>query len=381
MPIIPAKILREHHVHESGDTRFRACARLLQALWRNSQGLAPGNHTTRRGGKRRLGSLLAEADAQAGRNFMSPSLAHLARHEIAYREPGALIAVQRLLINLLSSQPLAFNLFGPLRLRPDLALPVLRHLLPNADIAKALHVAFEHSPGRMDPALTNDRTAFDVAIAYERRDGKRGLLAFEIKYSEALSESRPGDPADTCSDLAHSSGLYKEPASAALRLPMFEQLFREHLLAQPRRLLLLTLHRYEAHVRSLRRLADCLRVDRIVLVSFHEGLHVCRRDQAHFVTHRLQLARPMMRAAACLQRHHASWLCGEEVEQLAATQLPAEHHRAALISATGMKNVLGDIQTDCGNFRHGRLPQVVFQHLHFGTSMPSGGVHPISFRR
>ena len=38
--------------------------------------------------------------------------------------------------------------------------------------------------------------------------------------------------------------------------------------------------------------------------------------------------------------------------------------------------MLGDIQTDYDNLRHGPLPQVVLNALHFGTSMPSGGRPP-----
>jgi ribonuclease D len=47
----------------------------------------------------------------------------------------------------------------------------------------------------------------------------------------------------------------------------------------------------------------------------------------------------------------------EELEQLATRQLSAEQHGTALVSPMRVKNTLGDIQTDCGNFRHGRLPQ------------------------
>jgi hypothetical protein len=46
-----------------------------------------------------------------------------------------------------------------------------------------------------------------------------------------------------------------------------------------------------------------------------------------------------------------------------------------------VKNMLGDIQTDYDNLRHGPLPQVVLNTLHFGTSMPWGGIHPIINRR
>ena len=78
--------------------------------------------------------------------------------------------------------------------------------------------------------------------------------------------------------------------------------------------------------------------------------------------------------------HCAPALTCKEPEQFPARQLATEPRAAALICAMRMENTLGNIQTDRGNFRHGRLPQVVLQHLHFGTSMPSGGVHPISFR-
>jgi hypothetical protein len=62
-----------------------------------------------------------------------------------------------------------------------------------------------------------------------------------------------------------------------------------------------------------------------------------------------------MRSAARLQRYGAPGLTYEEIEQLATGQLPAEDHRTALIGAVGMKNVLGDIQTNCDSLRHGRL--------------------------
>ena len=38
LPLIPANVLKKHHVHEPLDTRFRSAARLLQALWREGRG-------------------------------------------------------------------------------------------------------------------------------------------------------------------------------------------------------------------------------------------------------------------------------------------------------------------------------------------------------
>jgi hypothetical protein len=229
LPIIPEEVLRRHRVLEKFDNRFRACARLLQALWREDQGLPIGTHVGRTGQPRRIGSLLGSTAADAGRNFLTPEVAHLVRREVTYQQAGALIDAGRLFGNLLSSMPLAFNLFGPLRLDLGHAAKVVRSLIPDIDLARVLHVLFEHSPGRRDDELTGDRSAFDVAIVYERADGERGLLAIEQKYSEGAS-SCGGELGSRYDELARSSELYKNPMTAVLRTGPCQQLFREHLL-------------------------------------------------------------------------------------------------------------------------------------------------------
>ena len=229
LPIIPAEVLKKHRVFETFDNRFRACARLLQALWRESQQLPIGAHETPDGRHRRIGSLISSAAAEAGRNFLSPEVAHVAHRETIYQERGALIDKRRLYGNLLSSMPLAFNLFAPLRLNPQLAAKVIRSLIPGIDLLRVLEVWFEHSPGRNLDELTGDRTAFDVAIVYERADGEKGLLAIEQKYSESGSDSA-GELNPRYDQLAVASELYRSPMSAVLRTGGCQQLFREHLL-------------------------------------------------------------------------------------------------------------------------------------------------------
>src|SRR3954462_12203616 len=140
LPLIPENILRRHRVFEPSDTRFRACARLLQALWREQHQLPIGTHASPDGTRRKLGSRLSPAAGRggghrpppaagrSGANFLSPAVAALTRREVAYREVGALIREERLWTNLLSSEPLTFNLFGPLRLDLTLASRVLRLL-------------------------------------------------------------------------------------------------------------------------------------------------------------------------------------------------------------------------------------------------------------
>jgi hypothetical protein len=90
LPLIPADVLKKHHVHESLDTRFRSAARLLQALGREDRDLAIGIYVGEDGKRRKLGSRISEVAGQGGRNFLTPEIAHIARRDTAYREIGAL---------------------------------------------------------------------------------------------------------------------------------------------------------------------------------------------------------------------------------------------------------------------------------------------------
>lgn len=232
LPIIPPAVLTRYKVREDFDNRFRACARLLQAKWREQQDLPIGTYTDKNGRRRAIGSLISKTAAEEGRNFLTPEIAEVVRLEMAYQEAGALIDQNRLYGNLLSSQPLCFNLFAGLRNDLALAARILRSIIPAIDLKAVHHVWFEHSPGRQDPTLTGDRSAFDVAFVYERSDGNTGFIGVEVKYSESGNEPAPPELNPRYDELAPASGLYKEPGHAALRINPFQQLFREHLLAQ-----------------------------------------------------------------------------------------------------------------------------------------------------
>src|SRR4051794_33664800 len=230
LPLIPEPILRRHRVFEPGDTRFRACARLLQALWREQHQLPIGTHTAPDGTRRKRGSRLSPASARTGANFLSPAVAALTRREVAYREIGALIREERLWTNLLSSEPLTFNLFGPLRLDLALASRVLRLLCPDLKRAAVRAVWFEHSPGRGASRYIGDYTAYDVLLGYDTPQGRTGFVAVEVKYAEACQEPAPELKA-RYDQIAPASGLFVEPRAPALRRNPYQQFFRQHCLA------------------------------------------------------------------------------------------------------------------------------------------------------
>ena len=157
--IVSRDILRRHHVNEPGDTRFASCARLLQSIWRREPrlgtGLAsePGRtpaHPRQPPRSRRRPPGAATSSP--------PDIARLTRRATAYREIGAFIEEQRLWENLLSSQPLTFNLFAHCQTAPDHGLALFNHLFPGF-FGQVGKFAFEHSPGRGDPTYLGDYTA------------------------------------------------------------------------------------------------------------------------------------------------------------------------------------------------------------------------------
>ncbi|HQN52465.1 MAG TPA: hypothetical protein PK913_15560 [Phenylobacterium sp.] len=230
LPLVPEAILRQHKVHEPHDTRFRAAARLLQALWRDRRDIPMGFYVNGKGRKTALGSRLSAFAAAAGANFLSPDLQRLTRRELAYREPGAMIDEHRVWSNMLSSMPLTFNLFGGLKLNRDLAHAVCRTLWPEL-VQDICHIQFEHSPGRGDRTFTDDGTAFDVLLSCRDAQGAKTFVAIEVKYSEAMVEpAARGRP--RYEELSETCGLYHDPADPTLRTSPYQQLWREHMLAE-----------------------------------------------------------------------------------------------------------------------------------------------------
>ncbi len=243
-PFVPEAVLRRHHAYVAGDTRFTAACRLLTSLWREEHNLPLGTHAPEprraKGQPKassapptrpiRLGSRLSPVAARAGATFLTPAIAAYTREVLLFREPGALFEETRLWGNLLSSQAMVLNLLAPLALDLDLATAVWRRLMP-AFVHTVTGFRFEHSPGRRGPAYYGDGTAFDVIIDIVTPDGEPAFVALEVKYTEGAGGIVP-PPRPCYADTTRGSGLYLDPEAALLMRPGYEQLRREHVMAQ-----------------------------------------------------------------------------------------------------------------------------------------------------
>ena len=220
------------------DNRYQAYYRYLQSLWRVSKNI-PVKKSNGQSDNDVYGNYTSDPDA----NFMTDGIRSLVNHELAPENKGdRLIEETRLRSNLLSSQPLCFNLFGELKLNLKKALQFFNTLYDNyfKSIDK---IEFEYNPARRDPRLTGDRSAFDVFVEYTSVFRKKGFIGIEVKYSETLNEgaatvedilnkqfcNEPRTRRDRYREL--SEGLFAETSYEELeQLPAF-QIWGDHLLA------------------------------------------------------------------------------------------------------------------------------------------------------
>lgn len=228
-PLVPETVLKRHGAYCAIDTRFRAAARLQQALWLKNQNI-PTLADGRAKSHSFLGTILTPDAARAGKIFLSNEVYRLALQEWLLCEEDAAIDPERLFGNALSSMPLVFNLFGPLALNTKLATAVFRILLPDF-VHSVQRILFEHSIGRRKENLLADRTAWDLAIQVTTTDGEPATIFIEVKFSESMEgpAARMRDRYNEASSQVH---LYRDPDSAILRSVAIEQLWREHMLAQ-----------------------------------------------------------------------------------------------------------------------------------------------------
>ena len=219
--------LRTHQAYYAGDSQgWQQQARLLQSLWRERRDLPP------RGEGEQDGSYLPDSEAidRSGAAYISDDARAALNWALKHKQDGAVLQEKRLWYNLLSSQPLCFNLFGPLseHVADPRTSATLNAVWP--DIDRITSITYEHSPGRGDDAFLGNRTAFDVYIEYIGRSGAERFLGIEIKYHEDLSGGAPALRARALAVLC-DSGAFTSMAEKAVTTGRTAQLVLYHLLA------------------------------------------------------------------------------------------------------------------------------------------------------
>lgn len=172
------------------------------------------------------GNMLCAEAAEAGTNFLTPAIFDVVRARIA---SGGGVERFRCLYNMLSSQPMCFNLFGPLVVDTELATRLLQSLFPG-EVAEVRSVAIEWAPAPKSEYL-GDATAFDAVIVYDRTDGERAFVAIETKLTEPFS-AKYYKTARYIELTEHTNSIWLSESWPRLSDTRWNQLWRNHMLVE-----------------------------------------------------------------------------------------------------------------------------------------------------
>ena len=196
-----------------GDSRFVAEFRRLQSIYRYEIGEEIHPYTDRYGNVHYYGNYISNGENPkegCWKNFLTEHAFNHAKDRVEHKENYETIESDRLFNNLLSSQPMAFNLFCPLRQMreksPETATKVIKAALPNYPIHKVTEVALEFIPANHEK-LTGDKSAMDAIIRFEDEHGKKGFIAIETKYSENLGTNVAYDRDDNGKNIPRAKSI------------------------------------------------------------------------------------------------------------------------------------------------------------------------------
>lgn len=213
----------------TGDKPFTKRMRLHQSWYRDEVLKVPYGTGPRPSDTAYYGNMLTKESADAGLNFLTHSIFGLVKQRLA--ESSGTVEPFRLQRNMLSSQPMCFNLFGELALDLPLATRLAR-VLWGAHIVRVTDVCFEWAPQPRAEYL-DDRTAFDAFIGYETADAQAGFVGIETKLTEPFSQKyyRKDKPEYRRWWKMPNSPWGGENASNDIDEKKHNQLWRDHLLA------------------------------------------------------------------------------------------------------------------------------------------------------
>lgn len=170
---------------------FTKLCRELQSRYRESIGEAMGVGPFR--SSRNLQISMIQNGEETGKNFLTPFAFQYAKKRVANKEKNETIEEYRLFNNLLSSQPMAFNLFCPhIQLleqgRVTEVTAITQAIFPQIDIKEVTEVGLEFLHTDIEYYL-GDKTAMDAIIRYNDSQSRPCFIAIETKYTDVLGEN------------------------------------------------------------------------------------------------------------------------------------------------------------------------------------------------
>jgi len=223
-PVFPEPDCHHYSPSVDGKSLFSGRMRFHQSWYRRTiLGLDPGPNPSARGAI--YGNMLPLKDGLQGKNFLTDEIFNLVQRRFLVKK-----TVQKSSYryhNMLGSQAMCFNLFGPLIIGKKATR--LIQLLPGfPQDAKVTKIIFEYAP--LKEKHLNDKTSHDAFIEYCYPDGKMGFIGVETKLSEPFSQKEVQFTDRYARWIKRGEWWWKPGAEQDFSSKSFNQLWRNHLL-------------------------------------------------------------------------------------------------------------------------------------------------------
>lgn len=138
--------------------------------------------------KRKYGNMISGGEI-SGKNFLMKEIFEYAKERVKNKRKNETIDEFRLFNNLLSSMPMAFNLFHPLMLllksELEMVTQAIRSAFNNIPIYEVTEIGLEFIPTPIEK-YTKDKSAMDAYIKFLDIKGDKYIIAIETKYTDVL---------------------------------------------------------------------------------------------------------------------------------------------------------------------------------------------------
>jgi hypothetical protein len=211
------------------DTPFRAKARKHQSEFREK---VLGVDFDGQDQKAKYGNVLPKEAALNGLNFYEgyrKEIVELAKHKFKK------VSYNPLLYNLLRSEHIPFNIFGPMTLNKTKARDLICELI-GCEIAIIEDIFIEFAGEQQRENYLDDRTSFDAFILYKTKEVQKGGIGIEVKYTEGgyskgEKEKKDIEKADgRYRTVTKTCGYFEKPDFEMLSKDEFRQIWRNHIL-------------------------------------------------------------------------------------------------------------------------------------------------------
>lgn len=176
----------------SGDNPFTRKARLLQSYYRVNNLNEPMGTGPLISSTSYYGNMLACGES-SGKNFFFKETFEYTTKRVKEKKPAETIDAFRLFNNMLSSMPMAFNLFHPLMMikekYPDVINKLIQDTFPALPVFAVEEIKIEFIPTPVTN-YTNDKSAMDAVIIFKDENDEQYLISIELKYTDPLGTNK-----------------------------------------------------------------------------------------------------------------------------------------------------------------------------------------------